>query len=133
MSRLLLVAFAMLPVLNATAQATNEFVVISTHGQVSSWVLPADWQPRFEGEYLRFTERDRLRVESIAAIRPKRPAGFPGYHEMDLTFPTVSRKTLTHAFWIPDAFRLIKQVPQENGFYRIDRQTLVRVGSTISK
>ncbi|MEO8587803.1 MAG: hypothetical protein ABI432_00390 [Flavobacteriales bacterium] len=112
-----------------SAQATNEFIVISTRGQVSTWVLPSDWEPRFEGEYVRFTERDRVRTEGIAAIRPKRPSEFPDHHVVELIFRTITGKIITQAFWLADRYKALDQVPQEGGFYRIDRQTLVRVGS----
>ncbi len=110
------------------AQERMEFMVISVHGQVRKWMLPADWQPVFSGGYLLLGTDGRTDVSEIAAIRPKRPEGMPGNHELRLTFPVITGKEITYSFQVPDAYARIEDAPREGDFYRIDDQTMIRVG-----
>lgn len=113
----------------AQAQERVEIMVITVHGQVRMWMLSAEWRPVFSGGYLLLGADGRTDVSEIAAIRPKRPEGMPGYRELRLTFPVITGKEITYSFQVPDAYGRIEDAPRDGEFYRVDDQTLIRIGS----
>ena len=110
------------------AQDRREFLIITIRGEMRMWVLPIEWEAVVTDGHLLLMEGSRTKVNEIAAVRPKRSDAPAGYHEVRLSFPVSSGKTLTLSFWVPDKYKRIEDAPLVEGFYRIDAQTMVRAG-----
>jgi len=110
------------------AQDMREFLIITVRGAVKMWVLPTEWEAVVKNGHLLLMEGSRTKVSEIAAVRPKRSDAPTGYHEVRLSFPVSSGKTLAQSFWVPDKYKCVEDAPLVEGFYRIDAQTMVRMG-----
>jgi|GEM_PF-3576807 len=124
--------FALLTSLGAAkgwAQDRREFLIITIRGQVNVWVLPAEWEAVVKDAHLLLMVGSQTKVSEIAAVRPKMANTPAGSHEVMLSFPASSGKSLTRSFWVPDKYERIEDAPLVEGFYRIDKQTMVRAGA----
>ncbi len=113
------------------AQDRHEFLIITLRGAVNTWMLPAEWEAVVKDEHLLLMEGSRTRVSEIAAVRPRRSVAPDRYHEVRLSFPVSSGKTLTQSLWVPDIYTRIEDAPLVDGYYRIDAQTIVRAGGYV--
>jgi hypothetical protein len=92
---------------------TQEYVFHMRSGQSFMRVLPADWEPKYEGGFMRIDPRHRVMAMDIMLIEPRIPLEVTNMRMVRLLrrMPPTQNRT-TYELWVPaDTGRIIGDDP----------------------
>ncbi len=80
---------------------TQEYVFVLNSGRSFMRVLPADWEPVYEGAYMRIDARHRVLAQDVILIHPNFPLD-PHHLEMARVIRKApTRGAATYHLWLP--------------------------------
>lgn len=87
---------------------TQEYFFVKDNGKVFMRVLPTDWEPRYEGAFMRIDPRHRVLGMDVILIYPRQPLDMQGLQLVRLMRRKAPATARSFDVWLPaDAERQI--------------------------
>ena len=94
---------------------TQEYVFHLRNGQAFMRVLPADWEPEYQGEFMRIDPRHRVMAMDILLIQPRVPIEVTGMRMVRLMRRSEPGARGSYTIWAPgDTGEIIGDKPPNN-------------------
>lgn len=101
------------PLLFACAQQeqlpidTQEYIFYMRDAPAFSRVLPADWEPNYQGGFLRIDPRHRVLAQDVLLIAPRFPLNVDGMRMVKLMRRMPPGARATYEIWVPKDAQVI--------------------------
>lgn len=87
---------------------TQEYIFVKDNGKTFMRVLPTDWEPVYQGSFMRIDPRHRVLAMDIVLIVPRLPLTIRGKQLMRLQRRKAPRNARSYEVWVSeDTERLI--------------------------
>jgi hypothetical protein len=87
---------------------TQEYIFVKDNGHSFMRVLPTEWEPVYEGSFMRIDPRHRVLAMDVILIMPRLPLTIQGKQLMRLMRRTAPRNARGYDLWVTeDTERLI--------------------------
>ena len=98
--------FLLIPILFACKDQgplvdNQQFVFTLRNGQSFSRVLPADWEPKYEGGFIRIDPNHRVMAMDLLLIQPYAPADVSGMRMVRLLRKAPPSQASSYVIWVP--------------------------------
>lgn len=104
----------------------QEYIFVLNSGQSFMRVLPADWEPKYEGGFLRIDPRHRVMAIDVILIQPRFP-NEPAGMEMARIFRNYSsRHAASYYLWVPPGQELHVGDPLRSELEQVAPHTWIR-------
>jgi|GEM_PF-2332340 hypothetical protein len=105
---------------------TQEYIFVLNNGGSFMRVLPTDWEPVYEGGFLRIDARHRVMAMDVILIQPRYPIA-PDSLEMARVFRNhSSRSAASYDLWVPPGQELHVGAPYRSELIKVAPQTWIR-------
>ncbi|MBL7962217.1 MAG: hypothetical protein JNM31_00100 [Flavobacteriales bacterium] len=86
----------------------QEYIFMKENGKTFKRVLPIDWEPRYEGSFIRIDRNQRVLGMDIILIMPRIPVNIQGHQLVRVFRRTAPSNAQSFDIWVPeDAERII--------------------------
>ncbi len=104
----------------------QEYIFVLNSGNSFMRVLPADWEPKYEGSFLRIDARHRVMAIDVILIQPRFPIA-PDPLEMARVIRNYSsRNAASYYLWVPPGEELHVGGPHRSELMKVAPHTWIR-------
>ena len=105
---------------------TQEYVFVLHDGRSFMRVLPADWVPRYQGEWMRIDARHRVAGQDVVLVHPHFPIDPHGLEMVRVLRHGPTRGAASHYLWLPPGHGLTVGDPARTDLEHVGPHTWIR-------
>jgi len=104
----------------------QEYVFVLNTGRSFMRVLPTDWEPRYEGKFMRIDPRHRVMGIDVILIHPRFPIDPHSLEQVRVVRKFTPRSADSYFLWVPPGQELFIGDPQFTELHKVGPHTWIR-------